>query len=127
MKGNTLDSAIPSPRNPFVGGGFTSVSAIDSRVKLYVDPLRFDFHIEFHTDASPYALESMLETAWLRGYCVDNGADFYEQTEMLDDTLMRVYLVPVEPVRDTAMEEDLPDLSTTAYGPHSGFMEAINV
>lgn len=125
-------NAVPSPRpttdgtsGQHVGGVVEMASPFDSRIVLALDPKAFDFHVDFAMDSPEFAVELVMEMAWRRGYCVDLGADPYEQTVMLDDMTMRTYLVPIEPVRDTPLEAILPDLNLTAYGPFSGFMEAV--
>lgn len=119
---------LPMPRRSIeqhIGEPVTMTCPFDPRVKLHINPVDFEFYVEFHIESLPGYIESMTELAWERGYCEDAGTDPYELTMMVDETTMRTYLCPVEPVRDTALENTLPDLSTTAYGPHSGFMEAV--
>lgn len=120
-----MDLGIPSQRQ-HVGSKTVLVSPFDSRIKLCINPADFDFHIEFPMLAAPADLEDATEQAYMRGYVVDTGADLYEQAEIISEDTMRIYLVPAEAVRDTPLEENLPDLSTTAYGPFSGFMEAVS-
>lgn len=108
---------------------------------LTIDPVQFDFHIDFHTKTPTFALALMRERAFRLGYVEDiedDQTDPYDQAEMLDDcdcspvdsygmptcTMFRLYLAHKDAIPDT-QEWMMPDLSQTAYGPHSGFMEAV--
>lgn len=95
---------------------------------LHLDPEGFDFHIEFHETETPtFAIALMRETAFRRGYVQDCeiGADPYDSEEFMGDGIWRVYLTPKDPISDKR-NEDMPSLIETAYGPYSGFMEAMS-
>lgn len=109
----------------YIGGVFDSVSPFDPRCKLHIDPIACDTHIEYHTDAPLYAINSLVLLAHSRGYVVDDDHDPLYDDVYVSDGVWRTYLVPSEPVRDVPLEASLPDLSLTACGPHSGFMEAV--
>jgi len=122
---------LPLPRRSaeaiqHLGQPVTMACPFDPRVKLHINPVETEFYIQFHVESSPENIESMTELAWTRGYCEDAGSDPYDVTVMIDETTMRTYLCSIEAVRDTPLEENLPDLTKTAYGPHSGFMEAVS-
>lgn len=104
---------------------FRVVSAIDSRVKLHLDPGAVEFYIEYHEESPAYAIDLFRTTAARRGYVEDVRADWLDNNIPIDYSgTWRVYLIPREPICDDK-EEVMPDLTMTGYGPQSGFMEVV--
>lgn len=109
---------------------------------LHLDPETEDFHIEFHTREDPAKIDRARLEAFLHGFVEDDG-DPYDMQEFVGDCLecasycttpgcitlhvcaiYRLYLVHRDALTDIE-EYDMPSLVPTAYGPFSGFMEAV--
>jgi len=114
-----------APEPTFIGTAFDATSYSDDRCKLHIDPAAFDAHVEYHTDAPQWAINALIDLARGRGWVVDDDHDPLCDDVYVSDGVWRTYLVPADPMRDGPLEASLPDLSLTAYGPHSGFMEAV--
>jgi hypothetical protein len=126
-------------RAPEVAASAT-ISLYDHRVQLHVDRANVTHYIEFHEDSPPAARHDMILLARSRGLVPDDGgrADPYDNAVPVgefvhvpgqppqDSGVLRLYLVTADTIPDIPFQRSsMPDLSPTAYGPFSGFMEAV--
>lgn len=104
-------------------------SPMDRRVKLHINDADTMYWIEFHEESDPTYIDAMLRTAGRKGYVEDRDEDPTDMRELMEDGIWRLYLVTAEWRYDIPTprggDKTMPDLSLTAYGPMSGFMEAV--
>jgi hypothetical protein len=101
------------------GTRFQATSPFDARVRLRLDEDEEEpSYIEFHEDAPDVAISYFRALALRKGFVEDPFVDWSDNIVGTDyDGTWRIYLI-----RECAL---MPDLGPTAYGPHSGYMEAV--
>ena len=98
---------------------FTDISRFDPRVRLHLNPdEEEESYIEYHEDSSDVAMRLSTRLAARKGFIPDPFCDWEDNHVGIDyEGTWRLYLI---------QERNLmPSLEPTAYGPHSGFMEAV--
>lgn len=101
-------------------------SRFDTRTTLHIDRANYAFWIEYHEDTTLYALRNMKHLAYSKGLIEDPEEDVLDMTEHFGNGMVRLYLVTRETCPDVPFDRSsMPDTERTAYGPLSGFMEAV--
>lgn len=102
---------------------FVLHSPFDEKIMLNLDFAEYEGWIDWHVDSPEFACKLMVELARRRGWMVIPDCE----NEDLGNGWWRCYLVTIEVIYDMPdWSETMPDLTMTAYGPMSGFMEAIS-
>jgi hypothetical protein len=100
------------------------VYPLDPRCKLHIDREGEDYYIEINDESADYALTDLKGMAREHGLMFDAG-----DPQMIAETEdgVRFYLSVIETTPDIPTPRSaMPlDFESTAYGPLSGFMEAV--
>lgn len=106
------------------------ISEDDHRIKLHIHDTEYEAWFQYHEASDRHDVEAIVLSARSRGWVEDADPEaYYDMRHYMGDGIWRVYLQTADTRYDENNgrpgDDDMPDLSQTAYGPHSGFMEAV--
>lgn len=111
------------PDIPAIDPGTPYVSTWhDGTVTLYLDPRKYDFHMDSSPSAEPATRHAYTRLAERMGFEVMHEDEC--PAELLDNGMVRVYLVPIESFSEE--EWAMPSLVETGFGPFSMEIPVVN-